>query len=163
MFEIKVPSIQDLLLRTIDVAEEVSGLFGGKKDFFAPGEQVIIHTMEDEGVCENCQDMAAGSPYSIEEARKQIPHHPGCRCYVTPMRSMKRFWLQDGHGFQSARNVIRSFGEGQRFGAEKTSLITGESVPQRNATIKQLHARKKKFLAPSGARRAKVERKYGRR
>jgi hypothetical protein len=37
-------------------------------------------TRHDDRVCPACQEMAANSPYTIEQARGLIPLHPRCRC-----------------------------------------------------------------------------------
>jgi hypothetical protein len=44
--------------------------------YFREGELVNIVTMGDDRVCPLCEALAEGSPYTIEEARAQIPHHP---------------------------------------------------------------------------------------
>jgi hypothetical protein len=52
--------------------------------YFREGELVNIVTMGDDRVCPLCEALAEGSPYTIEEARAQIPHHRNCRCVVEP-------------------------------------------------------------------------------
>lgn len=54
--------------------------------FFKEGELVNVVTMEDDRVCPLCEAIAEGNPYTIEEARAQIPHHPNCRCTVELVR-----------------------------------------------------------------------------
>jgi hypothetical protein len=42
-------------------------------------------TADDDAVCDDCQDAADESPYTIDEARGMIPLHPNCRCAWIPM------------------------------------------------------------------------------
>ena len=42
-------------------------------------------TAGDDKVCARCEDAAADSPYTIDEARGQIPLHPNCRCAWIPV------------------------------------------------------------------------------
>jgi hypothetical protein len=51
---------------------------------------VNVLTAGDDKVCEDCQDIAAGGPYEISEARDLIPSHPNCRCAFVPFGD-KRF------------------------------------------------------------------------
>jgi len=41
-------------------------------------------TADDDAVCEDCQDGADNSPYTVDEARGLIPLHPNCRCSWIP-------------------------------------------------------------------------------
>ena len=45
---------------------------------------VNVLTAGDDAVCEDCEDIAAGGPYEIDEAGGLIPAHPNCRCAFTP-------------------------------------------------------------------------------
>lgn len=57
---------------------------------FNEGELVNIITREDEKVCPACEDLAEGSPYTIEDARTLIPHHPRCRCLLESFKFKQR-------------------------------------------------------------------------
>lgn len=57
---------------------------------FAQDELVIVKTMEDEIVCEECSFIAKNSPYPYAEARALIPHHPHCRCRLEKFQPTKR-------------------------------------------------------------------------
>lgn len=37
------------------------------------------------GETDECDDLAAGGPYTADEARQLIPAHPHCLCYLTPI------------------------------------------------------------------------------
>jgi hypothetical protein len=65
---------------------------GPKRDEtgFYEGQLVNIVTMGDERVCELCEELARNSPYTIEEARAQLPHHPNCRCSVEDFGPRRR-------------------------------------------------------------------------
>lgn len=43
-------------------------------------DEVSWATAEDDDVCEDCQDMADGGPYSLDEVEDLIPLHALCRC-----------------------------------------------------------------------------------
>jgi hypothetical protein len=47
-------------------------------------EQVNVETAGDNLVCEECEGIAAGGPYDIDEAMTMIPAHPHCRCAFVP-------------------------------------------------------------------------------
>lgn len=42
--------------------------------------EVAWQTAEDDEVCDQCEEMAQGSPYTVEEVLDLIPLHPWCRC-----------------------------------------------------------------------------------
>ena len=46
--------------------------------------EVNISTAGDDAVCEECEDAAAGGPYTLDEAEDIIPLHPNCRCAWSP-------------------------------------------------------------------------------
>lgn len=50
--------------------------------YFHPKELVNIVSMEDDKVCEICQEAVEHGPYTIEEAQAMLPLHPHCRCLV---------------------------------------------------------------------------------
>lgn len=59
---------------------EVEALFGG---------MVNVETAGDDLVCQECQDIEDGNPYTIDEARSLIPAHPRCRCAFMPADDME--------------------------------------------------------------------------
>lgn len=54
------------------------------------GEEVFVETAGDEFVCEECEDIEAGGPYTIDEARSLIPAHVRCRCAFVPTPEEER-------------------------------------------------------------------------
>lgn len=46
--------------------------------------EVDTLTAGDDRVCEDCQDVADGGPYTLDEAESLIPQHPACRCALVP-------------------------------------------------------------------------------
>ena len=69
---------------------------------------VKIVTMEDELVCQACEDAADDSPYTLEEAQAKLPIHPNCRCLLQP--------------FESTRRLPVQFGKGEAAGVQKLTL-----------------------------------------
>lgn len=49
------------------------------------GLEAEFTTSGDEAVCQKCEDLAKGGPYTIAQARGLIPAHPGCRCAWFPI------------------------------------------------------------------------------
>jgi hypothetical protein len=69
-------------------AEEALGLIEAAEE-----EEVVlvgVLTAGDDKVCQDCEDIAEGGPYEIDEARELIPAHPNCRCAFIPWGD-KRF------------------------------------------------------------------------
>jgi hypothetical protein len=61
--ELRVPRLRrDYLIRDDDESE------------------VSWETAGDENVCDDCEDMASGGPYTLDEVEDLIPLHAGCRC-----------------------------------------------------------------------------------
>lgn len=52
-------------------------------------EIVNVLTAGDDLVCQACEDIAAGSPYTIEEADGLIPAHLSCRCAYVPIEDAR--------------------------------------------------------------------------
>jgi hypothetical protein len=48
------------------------------------GSLVNVLTAGDDKVCDECDDIAAQGPYSLDEASDLIPAHPNCRCAFVP-------------------------------------------------------------------------------
>jgi hypothetical protein len=51
---------------------------------------VKVVTMDDELVCQICQDAADDSPYTLTEAQAMLPLHKNCRCLMQAFYSMRR-------------------------------------------------------------------------
>jgi hypothetical protein len=51
----------------------------------AAAEEVNVQTAGDDRVCDECDELAADGPYSIDEADDLIPAHPNCRCALVPV------------------------------------------------------------------------------
>ena len=54
-----------------------------------------VLTQGDDRVCDECDGISDGGPYSIGEARSLIPAHPNCRCLFVAAGSMQDAWLDD--------------------------------------------------------------------
>jgi hypothetical protein len=50
----------------------------------AAAEEVNVQTAGDDRVCDECDELAADGPYSLDEADDLIPAHPNCRCALVP-------------------------------------------------------------------------------
>jgi hypothetical protein len=50
---------------------------------------VNVLTAGDQDVCQECEDIAAGGPYTLDEAFDLIPAHPDCRCAFVPAFDMR--------------------------------------------------------------------------
>lgn len=48
-------------------------------------EMVNWVTAGDQKVCQECEDLAAGSPYKRSEAENMLPAHTNCRCALLPV------------------------------------------------------------------------------
>lgn len=48
-------------------------------------QMVNVETAGDDDVCDECEDIESGGPYTIDEARSLIPAHPNCRCAFVPV------------------------------------------------------------------------------
>lgn len=53
------------------------------------GSGVEVLTAGDDLVCEECEDIASGGPYTLDEARGLIPAHPNCRCSFVPVEDQR--------------------------------------------------------------------------
>ncbi len=47
--------------------------------------QAEWRTAQDDRVCEECEGMASGGPYTLAEIEGAIPLHPNCRCVALPL------------------------------------------------------------------------------
>jgi hypothetical protein len=52
-------------------------------------EEVNVVTAGDDRVCDECEDIADGGPYGIDEAMGLIPAHPDCRCAFVPSEDQR--------------------------------------------------------------------------
>jgi hypothetical protein len=48
------------------------------------GNLIEVVTQEDDDVCDECLDIAADGPYTLDEAEGLIPAHSNCRCSFSP-------------------------------------------------------------------------------
>lgn len=55
----------------------------GRRTFDAEPADTTWVTADDDLVCNACEEMAMGSPYSLDEVMDLMPLHPGCRCDLT--------------------------------------------------------------------------------
>ena len=62
----------------------------GRTGVIRPGTLVNIITMEDDKVCQKCQDAHEEGPYDLETAKQMLPLHPHCRCLIWTAESIKR-------------------------------------------------------------------------
>jgi hypothetical protein len=120
-----------------------------KKKRFTGHELVKVVTARDGNVCKACLELAAGGPYHYTDIRAQVPHHPGCRCYIARLGAADRGFL-----WQHPRPTFKQFKR-----AVKANIFPrvkrrrkAHGAPQRNATIARLRRKGKKFVAPHGSR-----------
>lgn len=50
--------------------------------------EVDVVTADDDRVCDVCDGISAGGPYTIKQARSLIPAHPNCRCVIVAAGSV---------------------------------------------------------------------------
>jgi hypothetical protein len=137
--------------------DEVVVIRGVRKSWkkrYKDTDLVKIVTANDGRVCKHCQDMVAHNPYSYGDAKKQLPHHPGCRCQIRSLRATDPAYLAQPtfekfskYMLYSVRNAVR---------ARRAIKQKGKKVPQRGASITKLRKKGKRFVAPSGYRAIKV-------
>lgn len=118
-----------------------------RRERFRPGELVNIVTSGDLNVCKACLTLAAGSPYTIEAARRQLPHHVGCRCFVVPLSAhyvprprFTRARVKQAIR-QTVRHAVRRVGEAIRKGR-----ITSKP-PTAKAISRKLRRESKRYVA----------------
>jgi hypothetical protein len=136
--------------------DEVVILKGQRKAWrrkYRDDDLVNIVTAHDGDVCKACIDMASHSPYRYGDAKKQLPHHPGCRCQIRSLHVHDAGYLRQPT-FKKVRHYLRT--------ALKESVKhAGRKVPQRGATIKRLRKSKRRFVAPSGYRSISLYKRKG--
>lgn len=118
---------------------------------YKDNDLVNIVTARDQDVCKSCLDMAAHSPYRYADAKKQLPHHPGCRCQIASLKVRDPGYLRQTT-FKKVRKYVR---------ATIKQAAKGKKAPQRGATIKKLRKRGRRFVAPSGYRSVKLYQRKG--
>lgn len=123
---------------------------------FGPNDLVKISTMKDGEVCKACAEMAAHSPYRYADAKKQLPHHPFCRCTILPLTASDPGFLVQT-GFKKAQRYIKKF----RRVARSVKSISQGKVSQRLATVKRLRKKGRRFVAPTGVRSVRSYRRRG--
>jgi hypothetical protein len=120
---------------------------------YSDDDLVNIVTARDSDVCKACLEMASKSPYRYGDAKKQLPHHPGCRCQIKSLRTYDPGYLRQPT-FKKVRKYIRT--------ALKDSIKhKGKKAPQRGATITKLRRKRRRFVAPSGYRSIAIYRRKG--
>ena len=78
------------------------------KGEFRPGELVKVITKGDYDVCPVCQEIAAGSPYTIEEAQNLLPHGGpigahNCRCKIVPFQVKRALSVETSRRLPGAK------------------------------------------------------------
>jgi hypothetical protein len=120
---------------------------------YSDDDLVNIVTARDSDVCKACLEMAQHSPYRYGDAKKQLPHHPGCRCQIASLHVHDAGYLRQPT-FKKVRQYLRT--------ALKESVKhKGKKMPQRGATIKRLRRKRRRFVAPSGYRSISLYRRKG--
>jgi hypothetical protein len=130
--------------------DEVVVLKGQKRRWrrkYHDSDLVKIVTANDQQVCKFCIDMVSHNPYRYGDAKKVLPHHPGCRCQIVSLKASDPGFL--------ARPTFKKVGKYLQYAianAAKARKRKGKKVSQRGATIKRLRKKKRRFVAPSGYR-----------
>jgi hypothetical protein len=136
--------------------DEVVILKGQRKRLrkkYSDNDLVNIVTAHDGDVCKACIDMAQHSPYLYGDAKKQLPHHPGCRCQIGSIHVHDVGYLRQPT-FKKVRKYLAT--------AIKDSIKhKGRKVPQRGATIRKLRRKRRRFVAPSGYRSVSLYKRKG--
>jgi hypothetical protein len=109
---------------------------------------VKIVSQNDDAVCKSCRDMIAHNPYRYEDARKQLPHHPGCRCQIKSLKASDTGYLR--------QPTFDKFGKYMQTAVKNAVKFRGRKTPQRGATIKKLRKKGRRFVAPSGYRASRI-------
>jgi hypothetical protein len=137
--------------------DEVVILKGQRKRLrrkYSDNDLVNIVTARDGGVCKACIDMAQHSPYRYGDAKKQLPHHPGCRCQIASIRVHDPGYLRQPT-FKKVRKYLAT-------AINQSIKHKGKKTPQRNATIRKLRRKRRRFVAPSGYRAVSLFKRKGR-
>jgi hypothetical protein len=140
---------KDLIELHPDEVVVLKGVRRSWKHRYDDNTLVKIVTANDAAVCKFCLDMASHNPYRFGDAKRQLPHHPNCRCQI---RSLK---ATDAGYFRQP-----TLGKFVKY-AKLRSKQKGKKVPQRGATIKKLRSKKKRFVAPSGYRAIRIRKSRG--
>ena len=75
-----------MLARTEIIRAHHQAMIQEYKNWALEGVVVVAEflTAGDDKVCAECEALAAGSPYTLDEAMNMIPVHPQCRCICLP-------------------------------------------------------------------------------
>jgi SPP1 gp7 family putative phage head morphogenesis protein len=73
-----------MLARTEVINAHAEATLNSYQEAGIQGVEVESELLITAGACEECEGIAAGGPYTIDEARGLIPAHPNCRCAWTP-------------------------------------------------------------------------------
>lgn len=121
---------------------------------------VKIMTAHDGSVCKFCLDMEAHNPYTYADAKKALPHHPGCRCQIRSIRAKDPlFGVQPATaGKQHRYGKLRA---GYKLARAKKYGGNIQGVPQRGAAIKTLRKKGRRIVAPSGYRAIRIRTSRG--
>jgi hypothetical protein len=91
--------------------------------------------MEDEKVCQFCQDAAADSPYTMEEAMAKQQHydmqgylHPNCRCFLQPYYAYARLPVTMGRGTRGEKTQFTARRLGKVIADELKAVIKVGSI-----------------------------------
>jgi hypothetical protein len=136
--------------------DEVVILKGQRKRLrrkYSDDDLVNIVTAHDTDVCKACLEMAQHSPYRYGDAKKQLPHHPGCRCQIASIRVHDAGYLRQPT-FKKVQKYLRT-------ALQDSIKHKGKKVPQRGATINRLRRKRRRFVAPSGYRSIRLYKRKG--
>lgn len=73
-----------MLARTEVIATHSDAMLNGFQEAEIEGVDVEAEWLTANDPCPLCEDLAAGAPYTIDQARGMIPAHPNCRCSWSP-------------------------------------------------------------------------------
>jgi len=95
---------------------------------------VNIVTMGDEVVCEKCEEAATLSPYTLMDARQQLPIHPNCRCVLQTWSSFRRLPVQFGQPGAAPPQMMTMKQLGRAVTKELTGKISMAATTEASAT-----------------------------
>jgi hypothetical protein len=146
--------LTDALMKDLEKLkpDEVVVLKGVRKSWkkrYKDTDLVKIVTAHDGRVCKFCLDMEAHNPYSYGDAKKQLPHHPGCRCQIRSLRASDPGYLAQPT-FKKMRKYLQTAIRNKQRAHKKKSL------QQRGTAITSLRKKGRRFVAPSGYRAIRI-------
>jgi hypothetical protein len=180
-FELKTPSLNEVSQKLVNLLEEAAKegvqIEGRGKDIFVPGEMVkVVNNPYHHHVCRVCQNIADNSPYTVEEARRLIPHHYGCHCRIkklavptprfgitqtgfeTVRRAEKRVHKDFSKVKRSIRDITRGIRMSREYAAQVSDMTSDDiatSVQRRrtSAALRVKQRRKVRMFRGKGGRR----------